>query len=133
IYLFQRRVYHLTVQGVFDQPTIAGSVCRRKASAVALQSLSMLNDSLALEQADHFAQRVWRNAGGSPAERIELAFRIALSRAPDSQEVQWSSQLMRQHASRYQAEGSPADQASRKALMHLCRVLFNSSEFLYVE
>ena len=100
---------------------------------MALQSLSMLNDSLALEQADHFAQRVWHNAGRSPAERIELAFRIALSRAPDSQEVQWSSQLLRQHASRYQAEGSPADQAARQALMHLCRVLFNSSEFLYVE
>ena len=133
VYLFQRRVYHLTVQGVFDQPTIAGSVCRRKASAVALQSLSMLNDPLALEQADHFAQRVWHNAGQSPAERIELAFRIALSRAPDSQEIQWSSELLRQHAARYRAEGSPADQAARQALMHLCRVLFNSSEFLYVE
>ncbi|MBQ10138.1 MAG: hypothetical protein CMJ45_01130 [Planctomyces sp.] len=133
VYLFQRRVYHLTVQGVFDQPTIAGSVCRRKASAVALQSLSMLNDSLALEQAEQFAQRVWHNAGQSSAKRIELAFRIALSRAPDSQEVQWSSQLLRQHAARYQADGSSVDQASRKALMHLCRVLFNSSEFLYVE
>ena len=93
----------------------------------------MLNDSLALEQADHFAQRVWNHAGRAPAERIELAFRIALSRSPDSQEIQWSSELLRQLAARYQAEGSPADQAARQALMHLCRVLFNSSEFLYVE
>jgi len=133
VYLFQRRVYHLTVQGVFDQPTIAGSVCRRNASAVALQSLSMLNDSLALEQAEHFAKRVWENSGQSSTERIELSFRIALSRAPDSQETQWSSELLRQHADRYQAKGSSAEQANRQALMHLCRVLFNSSEFLYVE
>ncbi len=133
IYLFQRRVYHLTMQSVFDQPTIAGSVCRRNASAVALQSLSMLNDALALEQAEHFADRVWHRAGQSPAERIELAFRIALSRAPDAQEVQWSSELLQQHTARYQGSGSSAAEAARKALMHLCRVLFNSSEFLYVE
>jgi len=133
IYLFQRRVYHLTVQGVFDQPTVAGSVCRRTASAVALQSLSMLNDALALEQAEYFAERVWHRAGQSPAERIELAFRIALSRAPDAQEVQWSSELLQQHTARYQGGGSSAAEADRKALMHLCRVLFNSSEFLYIE
>ena len=133
VYLFQRRVYHLTVLSVFDQPVIAGSVCRRNASAVALQSLSMLNDDLALEQAEHFADRVWHQAGQSPAERIELAFRIALSRPPDSQEVQWSSELLKQQTQRYQSGGSSADETARKALMHLCRVLFNSSEFLYVQ
>ena len=133
VYLFQRRVYHLTVLGVFDQPVIAGSVCRRNASAVALQSLSMMNDDLALEQAEHFADRVWHQAGPSAAEQIELAFRVALSRPPDTQEVQWSSELLQQQTNRYQSGGSSAAEAARKALMHLCRVLFNSSEFLYVE
>ena len=133
VYLFQRRVYHLTMQGVFDQPTIAGSVCRRNASAVALQSLSMMNDALALEQAEHFGDRIWHQAGQSPAEQIGLAFRIAVSRPPDSEETRWSSELLQQHAQRYRAAGSSADHATRKALMHLCRVLYNSSEFLYVE
>jgi hypothetical protein len=133
VYLFQRRVYHLTVLGVFDQPTIAGSVCRRDASAVALQSLSMMNDDLALEQADHFADRVWQQAGPSPAARIELAFRIALSRPPDTQEIAWSSDLLNGQTRRYETGGSSPDEAARKSLMHLCRVLFNSSEFLYVE
>ena len=133
VYLFQRRVYHLTVLGVFDQPVIAGSVCRRNDSAVVLQSLSMMNDDLALEQAEHFADRVWRQAGQSLAERIELAFRIALSRPPDPEEVQWSIELLKQQTQRYQSGGSSADEVSGKALMHLCRVLFNSSEFLYIE
>jgi len=83
-----------------------------------------------LEQAEHFADRVWRQP---PAERIKQAFRIALSRPPDAEEVQWSAELLKQQAHRYQGGGSSADEASRKALMHLCRVLFNSSEFLYVE
>ena len=133
VYLFQRRVYHLTVLGVFDQPVIAGSVCRRNASAVVLQSLSMMNDDLALEQAEHFADRVWRQAGQSLAERIELAFRIALSRPPDAEEVQWSTELLKQQTQRYQSGGSSSGEVSGKALMHLCRVLFNSSEFLYIE
>ena len=133
VYLFQRRVYHLTVLGVFDQPVVAGSTCRRNASAVTLQSLSMMNDELALEQAEHFADRVWHAARQSPAERIKLAFRIALSRPPDTEEIQWSAELLKQQARRYQDDGSAAGEASRKALMHLCRVLFNSSEFLYVE
>ncbi len=133
VYLFQRRVYHLTMQGVFDQPTIAGSVCRRNASAVALQSLSMLNDGLALEQAEQFAHRVWQQARRSSADRIRLAFRIALTRPPDEQEARWSAELLQQHTKRYRQSGSTDDEAGRKALMHLCRVLFNSSEFLYVE
>jgi len=133
VYLFQRRVYHLTMQGVFDQPTVAGSVCRRNASAVALQSLSMLNDALALEQAEQFAHRVWHQAGRSPNEQIELAFRIALTRPPDEQDTRWSAELLQQHTTRYRQNGSTDDEAARKALMHLCRVLFNSSEFLYVE
>ena len=133
VYLFQRRVYHLTMQGVFDQPTVAGSVCRRNASAVALQSLSMLNDGLALEQAEQFAHRVWHQAESSSAKRIRLAFRIALTRPPDEQETRWSAELLQQHTSRYRKNGSTDVEAARKALMHLCRVLFNSSEFLYVE
>ena len=133
VYLFQRRVYHLTVLGVFDQPVIAGSVCRRNASAVALQSLSMMNDALVLEQAEKFAVRVLAQAGATPDQRIELAFRLALSRRPDSEELGWSSELLRQQAQRYQRSGAASADAQRQALMHLCRVLFNSSEFLYVE
>ena len=119
--------------GVFDQPVIAGSVCRRNASAVALQSLSMMNDTLVLEQADKFAARVMAQTGDSPDQRIELAFQLALSRRPDTKELGWSLELLRQQAQRYQRNGAANADAQRQALMHLCRVLFNSSEFLYVE
>ena len=67
------------------------------------------------------------------ADRIRLAFRIALTRPPDEQEARWSAELLQQHTKRYRQSGSTDDEAGRKALMHLCRVLFNSSEFLYVE
>ena len=33
---------------------------------------------------------------------------------------------------RYRDGGAPADQAEQKALTHLCHMLLNTSEFLYV-
>ena len=133
VYLFQRRVYHLTMLGVFDQPVLGGSVCRRNVSAVTLQSLSMLNDELVLEQADLFADRVAGQAGASPGERIDLVFRVALARPPSAEELQWSGELLEQQTERYRGQGMPQDDAAGRALMHLCRAVLNSSEFLYVE
>ena len=133
LYLFQRRAYHLTMLSVFDQPVIVGSTCRRKASAVVLQSLSMMNDRLALELAEHFAERLDRLGGESREKQVDLAFRIALTRRPDAAEIEWSLELLNQQTERYQNTGVPLHEAERKAVMHLCRVLFNSSEFLYLE
>ncbi len=133
IYLFQRRVYHLTMQGVFDQPTVAGSVCHRSSSAVVLQSLSMFNDALALEQAEAFSERLWSEAGQSQRLQVVHAFRIALSREPSQSELKLCVDLLSRHTRRYERGGSSRPAAARQAVVHLCRVLFNSSEFLYVE
>ncbi|MCH2374025.1 MAG: PSD1 and planctomycete cytochrome C domain-containing protein [Planctomycetes bacterium] len=135
IYLFQRRVYHLTLMGVFDQPSVAGSTCRRRASSVALQSLTMMNDTLALESAEHFASRVERLAADSANDRIELAFRLALGRRPDDEELRWSGELLSLQVVAYSTADVTASksESEHKALMHLCRVLLNSSEFLYIE
>jgi len=133
LYLFQRRAYHLTMLSVFDQPVIVGSTCRRTPSAVVLQSLSMMNDPLALELAEHFAERLERPAGASREKQIKMAFRNALSRQPDASETAWSMKLLNQQMKRYQSTGVPPHKAERKAVMHLCRVLFNSSEFLYLK
>ena len=133
LYLFQRRVYHLTMLSVFDQPVIVGSACRRNASAVVLQSLSMMNDPLALELAEQFAERLDRLAGQSPEKQIDLAFRIAMARQPDASEIRWTLDLLNQQTQRYQSTGVAQREAEIKAMMHVCRVLFNSSEFLYLE
>ncbi len=133
LYLFQRRAYHLTMLSVFDQPVIVGSVCRRSASAVALQSLSMMNDRLALELAEQFAEHLGRLVKDSRDKKIEMAFRIAIARRPVPSEIEWCVNLLNQQTERYQSTGVSYQDAEQKAVMHLCRVLFNSSEFLYIE
>ena len=140
LYLFQRRVYHLTLMGVFDQPSVAGATCRRASSAVALQSLTLLNDELALELAEQFGKQVYETAGPSPDRQIDTAFRCALGRPPDADERAWSAQLLNEQTKLYHKMMKEDDGVSvtdrkvaEKSLMHLCRVLFNSTEFLYIE
>ena len=133
LYLFQRRVYHLTLIGVFDQPVVAGSTCRRLSSAVVLQSLTMLNDALVLDLAERFAQRVYAVAGSSQEKQVDTAFRQALGRPPEAEEIEWSLHLLGEQTDLYRGATASPDEAALKALMHLCRVLFNSTEFLYIE
>jgi hypothetical protein len=133
VYLVTRRKYPLTLLRVFDQPTVATNCTRRDASAVPLQSLTMLNDPFVLEQAEHFAARVARTAENVRDKQIELAFRLALARRPSGAEAKWCAEHLEKQASIYRAAKLPADQAEAKALTSLCHTLLNSSEFLYAE
>jgi hypothetical protein len=133
LYLLARRNYNLSFLSVFDQPVMTGNCTRRSTSTVVLQSLSMLNDAFVLEQADHFAARVAREAGGADAATIDRAFRLALAREPGPAEIDWSADLLARHQARYEASGVSGDEARHRALAHLCQMLLNTNEFLYVE
>jgi hypothetical protein len=130
IYLFSRRNYNLTLLNVFDQPVMATNCTRRIASAVPLQSLTLLNDAIMLEQADHFAARV-AAAGPEPGPRIETAFRLAFARKPTAREAASSAAFLSRVQQDYAAEGRSAAEAERKALARLCHMLLCANEFLY--
>ncbi len=138
LYVLARRNYHLSMLNVFDQPTMSTNCPHRQQSAVVLQSLTMLNDAFVLEQSDHLARRVRSGSAGGVAGRaaasgpVDLAFRIALGRAPRPSEASWSEQLLSEHAAEFAQAQLPSDQAAEKALAHLCHMLLNSNEFLYV-
>jgi hypothetical protein len=133
LYVLARRNYHLSMLGVFDQPTMSTNCPNRQQSAVVLQSLTMLNDDFVLEQAGAFADRVQASAGStSSTEQIERAFRIALGRSPSPRENAWSEELLAHQAAEYAQANLPSDEIAHKALTHLCHMLLNSNEFLYV-
>jgi hypothetical protein len=130
LYLFSRRNYNLTLLNVFDQPVMATNCTRRTASAVPLQSLTLLNDAVMLEQADHFADRV-AAAGPDPGRRVETAFRLAFARKPTAREAASSTTFLTTLEQDYAAEGLPRAEAERKALARLCHMLLCANEFLY--
>ena len=117
---------------VFDQPILHTNCTSRKSSNVVLQSLSLLNDEFVIEQAGAFAQRVLRTAGPTPRAQINLAFRIALSRPPEVDEVAWSESLLADQADTV-GKSVTSEQANHQALASLCHALLGSNSFLYVE
>jgi hypothetical protein len=131
LYLFTRRNYNLSLLMAFDQPVMSGNCPRRMSSSVVLQSLAMLNDSFILEQAEYFANRL--SSAGELPEKIDLAFRIALSRKPTNKELAWSEDLVKRQTKAFSSGKSLPEQANTQALVQLCRMLLNTNAFLYLE
>jgi hypothetical protein len=131
VYLLSRRAYNLSLLTVFDQPLVAINCPRRDTSAVPLQSLTMKNSAFIAEQAKHFAQRVTTMTTRDQAART--AFRLALVRTPSLAELAICTRLLAQHSATYRQTGQSPQEADHLALVELCRVLLNTSEFLYVE
>ena len=131
VYLLARRNYHLTFMRVFDQPIVARNCAIRETTAVVTQSLALLHDDFMLEQSEILAHRVAREASSETMrDRVNKAWRIVLGRFPDEEESGLCLELLERHTRHYsKTEQQPAQQA----LVQLCHMLMNTSEFLYVQ
>jgi len=128
-----REGMHLTLLSVFDQPIMTTNCIRRRSSNVVTQSLTLLNDAFVLENADAFARRVQDLAGPDLRVQIDTAFRIALGRPAQPDEIAWSVTLLQDQTAAFHREPVSPEQASEQALATLCHALLNSSNFLYLE
>jgi hypothetical protein len=132
LYLVSRRNYQPTELSVFDQPLLATNCTRRTSAAVALQSLTMLNSEFVTAQAEHLSRRVLASAT-EETQQIELVFKLALARPPTPDEAGLARSLVARQRERILAEpDATADQSRNQALFHLCLMLLNTNEFLYV-
>jgi hypothetical protein len=135
LYLVSRRNYQPTELSVFDQPLVATNCTRRTSAAVALQSLTMLNGEFITAQAEQFARRVIATAGPDDCRRIEVAFQLALTRSPSPDELELTRRLLDRQHERERAFAAPDKtpvQFDERALFHVCHMLLNTNEFLYV-
>lgn len=114
---------------------------QRASSTVVVQSLTLLNDEFVLQQSDAFAARVFAESVDNPAARIRHAWQLAVARDPTPSEVDACVRLLHRHTEQLQAvrpEGDSGGQGGEPDVTHsafagLCQVLFNTSEFLYVD
>lgn len=121
IYIYQQRTLTMPFLQAFDSLVCDESRPRRRHSVTPLQALAMYNGEFVSTEARHFAARLKREAGDDVDKQIDLAFRIALARQPDTGEAAAMKQLIAR------CESPDA------GLVGLCRVLFNSNEFVYVD
>jgi hypothetical protein len=116
VYMFNIRTFQEPLMSAFDCPDPSVQTPRRERSTTAVQALSLMNNTFVLTQADHLARRI-HSAGPytDPTDEVVWAYRLTLSRDPSA---------------RQRAEA--ADFVRRHDLATLCRVLFNTNEFLYI-
>jgi hypothetical protein len=118
----RRSIYRLIVRSVpdpfmdcLDAADPSQLVARRYTTLTALQALATLNNPFVLCQCEHFAQRLAQCSNDVDAQ-VKAACRLTWSRDPNGKEASRLAEYARQHG-----------------LANLCRVLFNSPEFVFVE
>jgi hypothetical protein len=121
IYIYQQRTLTTPLMQVFDSLVCEESRPQRPTSVTALQALAMYNGDFVNEEAGYFAERVRNDAGDDVAAQIEQAFQIALARPPSPEEIDYFTAFLAE---------IPSD---RGPLTALCRILYNSNEFVYVD
>lgn len=77
----------------FDAPDRYACIVRRQKTATPLQSLVLMNDPQYIEAARMLGERMMKEGGTSPEQRITLAYKALTSRSPRRQELALIKQL----------------------------------------
>ncbi|MCA9135121.1 MAG: DUF1553 domain-containing protein [Planctomycetales bacterium] len=115
IYAHKVRRERDAIFGAFDCPDAGQSTAMRRESTTPIQALNLFNSQFTLDRSDALADRVAIEAGDRPAEQVQRAYQLVLTRDPTPDELVDAETVVRKH-------GLPV----------LCRVLFNANEFLSI-
>lgn len=138
IYVRQTRKQIPTLLENFDFPQMNPNCLERRDSTVAPQALHLLNNGMVQQLAEHFAQRVKREAGNEPTKQIERVYLIALTRTPTEAEKKLGVEALARLSEKWEQHltkiGKPdKGAAGLKALTSYCHAILNSAGFLYVD
>lgn len=119
---YRRSIYRFIVRSApdpfmerLDCPDPSILTPKRSTTLTAIQALAMLNNPFVVRMSEHFADRV-RSAGSDAASQVSQAVSLALGRSATPEEAKLYG-----------------DYAARHGLQNLCRLLFNTNEFLFVD
>jgi hypothetical protein len=114
IYIYRKRGLPMPLLEVFDLPN-QNIVCGvRNVTTVPTQALTLMNNDFVLKQAGLFAQRLAESAPGDKGRQVDLAYQIALSRAPKTEERSLALDFLKDHT-----------------LEDFAHVVINLNEFVY--
>jgi cytochrome c553 len=120
---WRRMIYQERMRGIddlmftaFDRPECGQVTPKRTISTTPLQALNLFNGEFILTQAEKLAERVIREEGTNRPAQVRRVFELVLGRAPERAEARSAAALVAH-------DGLPA----------LCRALFNTNEFAFIE
>ena len=100
---------------VLDSPDSSQLAPTRNASTTSLQALTMWNNPFILSQSRHLAARVAREVGDDLRAQLEAAYQQVLGRLPTDKESQELTAY-----------------AAKHGMTNVCRLIFNTNEFMFV-
>jgi hypothetical protein len=101
LYTFWKRTSPPPALTTFDAPSRENCVARRPRTNTPLQALLLMNDEQYVEASRHFGQRMMREGGSSPEERLAYGFRLATARMPQPEELSVLTRVFGQHLEHY--------------------------------
>jgi hypothetical protein len=114
VYRFIFRTLPDPFMEALDCPDASQLTPVRGTSVTALHALALLNDKFIVRQSEHIARRLGRE-GNRIEDQVAAAYRLILGRSPTAKERR-----------------AVCSYAAKHGLANACRVLLNSSEFVFV-
>ena len=115
IYSHKIRMERVPVFGAFDCPDAGQATPVRTQSTTAIQALNLFNSPFVADRARKLAARIEPDHPNDSSSQVRRAFQLAFGRTPSAIELSKSTDVVDKHG-----------------LATLCRVLFNSNEFLFI-
>ncbi len=108
LYTYWCRTFLQPSLAAFDAPTREECTAERTRSSTPLQALVLLDDPTYVEAARVFAEHILREGGATPEERLNWAYRRALSRGVKPPERDLLTALYEKHKVEYAADKDAA-------------------------
>jgi hypothetical protein len=108
LYTYWCRTFLQPSLASFDAPTREECTAERTRSSTPLQALVLLDDPTYVEAARVFAERILREGGATPEERLNWAYHRALSRDVKPRERDLLRALLDKHQAEYAADKDAA-------------------------
>ncbi len=108
LYTFWKRTSPQPTMTTFDAAGREMCSVRPSRTDTPLQALALMNDVTFVEAARCLAQRVMREAGATADERVQMVFRLVLTRAPKPPELKVLLEDLNNHLARFRADPKSA-------------------------
>lgn len=119
VYIFRRRSTPFPFLSTFDVPNGEASCVRRARSNTPLQALMTLNETTSMEAATALAQRMIKEGGTKPAQRIAHGFQLCTARKPSATEAEALLALLNRQQTRTQDDAADPYTVVARVLLNL--------------
>ncbi len=129
VYLTVKRGNLIPILQIFDAPDAMQSIGDRGVTTVPPQALAMMNSPFVRQLAEKFAKRIRSEASTTPAEVVDRAYALGLSRPPTDAEKQVMIGFIESQAATY----GDSNEAMELAVADYCQMMMCLNEFVFVD